>query len=387
MEDKLRNIRPQLVERCSLALLQELLDDLLYIKVLRDAEVEHIQEAFPERRDKCRTLIDIVIKKGDQSCKILLQKIREKDLPLSEKLGISATLPLPIQEQDRNEAQPIQQEINGIIQCSEEEFREITAKESEVYPICEKSKRKRLALIICNINFHDKNVRERAGAQFDLTGMKELLEGFDYNVQWKRNLTAAEMRTTMKNFATDSDHKDSDSTFLVFMSHGERDFIYGTDFKREIVEGRERVTGDLRVDDMFNTFNNKNCSGLRNKPKVIIIQACRGEERSLVLVSDGAQPPPSIQQNDLEDDAKPMVLRETDFICFYSTTPDTVSFRDPKSGSLFIKQLICNMKKDAHNLPLQDIFQNVQRSFKNGIQMPTQERNTLVNKFFLCPGY
>ncbi|XP_073421886.1 caspase-1-A-like [Dendrobates tinctorius] len=94
MEDKLRIIRPQLVERCSLALLQELLDDLLCIKVLRDAEVEHIQEAFPERRDKCRTLIDIVIKKGDQSCKILLQKIREKDLPLSEALGITAMLPI-----------------------------------------------------------------------------------------------------------------------------------------------------------------------------------------------------------------------------------------------------------------------------------------------------
>ncbi|XP_073523684.1 caspase-1-B-like isoform X2 [Phyllobates terribilis] len=390
MEDKLRKIRPQLVERCSSALLQELLDDLLHIKILSDAEVEHIREAFPERRDKCRTLIDIVIKKGDQSCKILLQIIREKDLPLSEKLGITATLPLPVQEQNRNYAQPgnpSQQEMNEIIKCSEEEFREITTKESEIYPICEKSKRKRLALIICNINFHDKNVGERAGAQYDLTGMKDLLEGLDYNVQWKRNQTAAEMRTTMKNFANDPDHKDSDSTFLVFMSHGERDFIYGTDFKRENVEGRERVTGDLRVDDMFNTFNNKNCSGLRDKPKVIIIQACRGVEKSLVLVSDGAQPPPNIQQKDLEDDAGTRVQKESDFICFYSTTPDTVSYRDPKSGSLFIKQLIRDMKKDAHNLPIQDIFQNVQRSFKNWIQMPTQERNTLVNKFFLCPGY
>ncbi|KAM4046631.1 caspase-1-B-like isoform 2-T2 [Anomaloglossus baeobatrachus] len=391
MEDKVRNIRPQFVERCNLPLLQELLDDLAHIKILSYAEVEYIREGSSERREKCRTLIDIVIKKGDLSCKMLLQKIREKDPPLSEALGITETLPLPTQEENRSGAQPIPPEINGITLCTEEEYQRIKAEETENYPICKKNKRKRLALIICNINFDEKNIGERKGAQFDLTGMKELLEGLDYNVQWKKNLTAAEMRTTMKNFAADTDHKDSDSTFLVFMSHGERGFIYGTDFKREKVEGQERVTGDLRVDDIYNTFNNKNCSGLRDKPKMIIIQACRGEERSRTMVSDGAQPSQSIQQNDLEDDAGSFVLKETDFICFYSTTPDTVSFRDPASGSLFIQQLISDMKKDAHNSPVQDIFQKVQRSFqqspKNRIQMPTQERNTLLKKFFLCPGY
>ncbi|XP_075706910.1 caspase-1-B-like isoform X2 [Rhinoderma darwinii] len=380
MADKLKKVRTKLVERCNKALLGLLLDDLLQKQILNQAEVEFIKEESPLRADKCRELVDMVIKKGDYSCNVLLQKIIERDEVLSKDLGITE-LPLPTQEQ--NNAQPIQREINGITMCSEAEFREITTTEKDRYPIREKCKRKRLALIICNVNFE--NLKERKGANFDLEGMRILLEGLDYEVQWKINLTAKEMQTTMMNFAK-HDHKDSDSTFLVFMSHGERDIICGTDFKKETVEGKETATGALRVDSIFKTFNNQNCSGLRDKPKIIIIQACRGDDRSQVLVSDSAEELPNSGQEHLEDDAVHKMLKELDFICFYSTTPDTVSYRDPGSGSLFIQCLINCMKKDAHNLSLEDIFRNVQLSFKNNLQMPTQDRKTLLKTFFLLPG-
>lgn len=386
MADKLRNIRRQLVESLSHPLLCGLLDDLLEEEILNTAEVEHIKEFNFVQREKYRELIDTVIKKGDFSCITLLQSITQRDPALTKKLGITAELPLPTQEQNTNDAIPIQPEINGITLCTEAEYREIMTKGEDIYPICEKRNRKRLALIICNIKFDEKS-KERKGANFDLEGMRKVLEGLDYGVQWKINLTAEEMRTTLKTFAAESDHQQSDSTFLVFMSHGERDIICGTDFKKENVQGNIEVTGGLHVDDIVRTFNNINCPGLRDKPKMIIIQACRGNEESRVMVCDSTQELPNIKQEDLEDDATRMMLKERDIICFYSTTPDTVSYRDTRSGSLFIQCLINVLKKDAHNLSIEDIFRKVQRKFKNDLQMPTQDRKTLLKMFYLCPGY
>ncbi|KAM3933670.1 caspase-1-A-like [Leptodactylus fuscus] len=401
MADKLHNIRPRFVLQCNKAVFKQLLDELRHAHILSDAEAEEIDEGNTLRADKCRALVDTVIKKGDKSSNVLLEKIKEKDPKLSEDLGITdpPELPLPKKEQSIQQASvepPLpkkekfgQQEVNGITLCTESEYEEITklSKESERYPILEKGRRKRLALIICNINFQDSKIGKREGANCDIEGMKKILKGLDYNVQLSTDLTAEEMQTTMKTFAAHSHHKDSDSTFLVFMSHGERDIIYGTDFKSEDVEGRERATGRIHVDDIFNTFNNENCPGLRNKPKVIIIQACRGHKKGQVWVSDNGQESPSIKQEDLEDDAMRMIQKESDLICFYSTTPDTVSYRHVNQGSLFIQRLIGFIKREAHNSSVGDIFQKVQLSFKDDIQMPTQDRNTLLKKFFLLPGY
>lgn len=75
----------------------------------------------------------------------------------------------------------------------------------------------------------------------------------------------------MKHFAAEKEHETSDSTFIVLMSHGHRDVICGTD-------SNEEVKNVLHVDEIFTTFNNVNCRNLRDKPKVVIIQACRGSK-------------------------------------------------------------------------------------------------------------
>lgn len=79
------------------------------------------------------------------------------------------------------------------------------------------------------------------------------------------------MESVLWKFAAREEHKSSDSTFLVFMSHGILDGICGTmhsDEKPDV----------LPYDTIFRTFNNRNCLSLKDKPKVIIVQACRGGE-------------------------------------------------------------------------------------------------------------
>ncbi|XP_066455877.1 caspase-1-B-like isoform X2 [Eleutherodactylus coqui] len=375
MAGELKGFRLQLVERCSEPLIKGLIDELIDEKILSDAEMETIIQGNALRADKCRLLIDIVIGKGDKSCNKLLQKIREKDPALSEDLGITAPVEPPTKKD-----QSSQQDINGITVCSEAEYQEITTKETERYPIYEKANRKRWALIICNIVFKDATLN-RKGADIDLKEMTNLLEGLGYSVRLKINLTAEEMQDAMTSFAAHTDHSQSDSTFLVFMSHGAKNIIHGIDVKSE------DVTKGLHVDKIFDTFNNKNCRGLRDKPKMILIQACRGNDESRVWVKDGAQQLENINQEGLEADALRSMHKESDFICFYSTTPDTFSYRDPDTGSFFIQSLIKSMKEDAHNLSIEDIFRKVRCSFQNGQQMPTLERTTSLKKFFLLPGY
>lgn len=65
-------------------------------------------------------------------------------------------------------------------------------------------------------------------------------------------------------FAADQDHRHGDSSFVCLLSHGEEGFIFGTD-------GRK-----LQLDSVFKLFDNSNCPTLLGKPKIFVIQACRG---------------------------------------------------------------------------------------------------------------
>ncbi|MBW01955.1 Caspase-12, partial [Eschrichtius robustus] len=123
----------------------------------------------------------------------------------------------------------------------------------------------RLALIICNKEFDC--LSNQYGSVVDLLGMQDLLENLGYSVVVKEALTVLEMETALRQFAARQEHQSSDSTFLVFMSHGIMDGICGT-------KHTEKDPDILRDDTIFQIFNSRNCQSLKDKPKVIIMQAC-----------------------------------------------------------------------------------------------------------------
>ncbi|KAK2498643.1 hypothetical protein MC885_007809 [Smutsia gigantea] len=400
----LKEKRRPFIRSAGMGVINALLDELLEKKVLNQEEMEKVKCENATVMDQARALIDSVIRKGTQACQIFINHIREEDSHLAETLGLTsgqqpdtflhqgfqvAVPPFlaPQALQDNMGKFPYSRPGGSLKLCPPETAQRIwKEKSAEIYPIMEKSTRLRLALIICNTEFDHLPWRE--GAQVDIRDMKMLLEGLGYCVEVKENLTASEvcvsfsdsqdtmimnhvvqnrwyvlfqdMITELKGFAARPEHQKSDSTFVVFMSHGIQEGICGKKFS----EGNPDV---LKVNTVFQILNTSNCPSLKDKPKVIIIQACRGENQGVVWLKDSVQAPgnsSSLSQDDFENDAIKRAHIEKDFIAFCSSTPDNVSWRHPLRGSLFIIKLIENLQEYAWCCDLEEIFRKVRLSFE-----------------------
>ncbi|XP_062488062.1 caspase-1-like isoform X1 [Pezoporus occidentalis] len=382
----LLNVRLDFVERASKPLISGLLDELMARGVLNQEEVEEVQDRYTLRTDKARCLIDCVRLKGPRASQIFIDSLQKRDGILAEQLGLATDVgPSGVQLAFTSPLIAIQGQ-QWIRQCSLSEYQHIRATEGDqIYPLyLPRELRTRRALLICNIDFE--HLSRRVGAEVDVQGMRELLEGLGYVVDIHLNLSSEEMATTMTDFADRKEHHTSDSTFLVFMSHGVRAGICGT-------KSRDEATDILSLNTIYEKFNNQHCQALLGKPKVVIIQSCRGGKVGSVLVSDAADlsvPASSSAHTTcaaLEDDAIFEVHLESDFATLHSSTPDTVSWRSV-TGCIFIQHLIEQFRNHAYNSDLEELFRKVQYSFgKFPRQLPSKERTTMLRKFYLFPGH
>ncbi|XP_017327706.1 caspase-23 isoform X1 [Ictalurus punctatus] len=254
-------------------------------------------------------------------------------------------------------------------------FKQRKLQTEQIYSTKEKSSdRKRLAMIINNVEF---TVREynRNGAEMDEENMKTLLEALGYDVIILNDLSAEGMEAALRDFSQHNEHKNSDSTFFIIMSHGGPNGIYG-------IHSDEKDDDIFPVDKIFYYLSSENCPGLTDKPKIILIQACRGDKKGHVWVFDGVKSNKGTKQH-----------REKDFACLRSCTPDTVSIRNPDSGTIFFKILVEIFNEHSHENDIVELFTKILHRFekkaKEGeipYQMPCMDRTTLVKKFYLFPG-
>ncbi|XP_050956574.1 caspase a-like [Labeo rohita] len=256
-----------------------------------------------------------------------------------------------------------------LVPCTAE-FKERTLrnKKDDIYPMKDKSSdRRRLALLINNVEFE--YVDDRVGAEKDELSMETLLKGLGYTVLTLRDLTAQGMSAAMRDFSQREEHVQSDSCFVVFMSHGSTTGICGVS---SIVNsnGEEDI---FSTDEIYNCLNTENCPGLQDKPKIILIQSCRGGNDRCV-----------------EDSMPKTEHCEKDLCCLRSSTPYTVSYRDPEKGSDFFQDMVEIFNKHAHEDHIEELFRKVLKKFKENhvdpCQMPCKERTTLSKMFYLFPG-
>uniref|UniRef100_A0A3B5LKK1 Caspase family p20 domain-containing protein n=1 Tax=Xiphophorus couchianus TaxID=32473 RepID=A0A3B5LKK1_9TELE len=186
---------------------------------------------------------------------------------------------------------------------SVEEFWKSKKDDPEVYPVTQTSLRNRVALLITNIKFSEKSMN-RSGAEKGEENMEKLLSNLGYEVVKYTNLTGKAIDEALIHFTK----KHTDSAFVVIMSHGKLGKILGVDWK-------EDKPDEFPIDNIFK--HSYSCPELIDKPKVIFIQACRGERRGSVLVNDSPNTAAHVSQpEDLEADELQFVQRKTSFLFF-----------------------------------------------------------------------
>uniref|UniRef100_A0A3Q4MXA5 Caspase-1-like n=1 Tax=Neolamprologus brichardi TaxID=32507 RepID=A0A3Q4MXA5_NEOBR len=240
--------------------------------------------------------------------------------------------------------------------------------------VTEESISKRVALLITNKTFNGYSTRH--GAEKDEYEMHCMLADLGYDVVKYRNLTVKEIEKALQKFSKHPHLVHTDSVFVVIMSHGSLKGVCGTDCK------------PFEIENIYKSLNTENCPALHNKPKVIIIQACRGGQAGSVVLHDEVLTTDNTTIGiNIETDA--VVHKEKDFISLLSCTPNTTSYRDESYGSYFIQYIVEVFKEFADVDHIEELFRKVMQRFEESefgeIQMPSKDRCTLTKNFYL-PG-
>ncbi|KAI9538712.1 hypothetical protein NQZ68_012365 [Dissostichus eleginoides] len=385
MADELNRIRVKFVDSANKELIKELLDGLFDDGVLNDGQKDSILEENPSTKDKARALIDTVRRKGDVASRKMIAHLQSRDQTLYDSLGLSSGKPA----QPAAAAAPeikLEQEYSGTLIPSTKAFWTGKQGQRDTYPAAENSIRHRLALLITNITFTDTSFN-RKGADRDEENMDTLLVALGYEVVKHINLTGKEIDAAVIEFSKHKKLKETDSVVVVIMSHGKLGAVLGVEWKKDKPD-------EFCINNIYHHLSPERCPALLNKPKIILIQACRGEKGGSVLVKDGLSSDDASHNTgheEFEEDGVRYVNKEKDFLALLSCTPDTVSYRQTDRGSLLIQHFVEVLNTSAHVDDIEELFRKVMQRFEdfsvnNKRQMPTKDRVTLTKRFYFFPG-
>ena len=186
------------------------------------------------------------------------------------------------------------------------------------------------AVIIVNKEFRGSAPRE--GADKDRDNLQQMFINLTVTYSVHENKTSEEMSSILKEFA--DSQTETSIVFVAISTHGgENNSIQGTDHVSINIDG---------IIDLFQK-NEK----LRGKPKIFLIQACRGTlvDFSTTHSSD------CYESGTYESDAIPVeqtfASNTSDVLIAYATSNKHKAWRDKTNGSWFITEL----KKAFENFP------------------------------------
>ncbi|XP_053170229.1 caspase a-like, partial [Scomber japonicus] len=360
LDKELSKVRTKFVEMVNSAVIKQLLDDLLEDGIMNEGEVDSILHKNSTRTDRARSLIDTVKRKGDEASKRFIDHLYKRDPTLHKDLGLSSGHPV----QSAAESLTDKGWSTTLIPTTDEFWRE-KQNDRRVYTVTKNSIRHRVALLITNIEFTDE-VMNRRGAEKDEDNMEKLLTALGYEVVKYTNLTGKEIEEAVIKFSRHPKLRETDSMFVVIMSLGKEGAVLGVNYKKG---DPDREQDNFPIDNIYKHLDTEHCPQLLNKPKIIIIQAGRGEKGGAVRHAQ----------------------QEKDFIRFLSSTPGTASYRHTENGSFFIQYIVDVLNTFACKDHIEELFGRVIHRFDEDFlsqtkkQMPTKDRCTLTKNFYLFP--
>lgn len=177
----------------------------------------------------------------------------------------------------------------------------------------------------------------RRGSDRDVDALEKIFTALKFTVKIHRNVVYEELKELLSTYSKSI--PESHSFFvLIFMSHGTEDIVYTADSIPVPVEALEMA------------FQRNNCPQMTGKPKILVIQACQGDNLQTVML-DGPKPPVTLN-------ALTLGPERGDSVIAWSTVKGYASFRDRAKGSWFIQELCKEFKE---NSPARDFVDMVTR--------------------------
>ena len=247
-----------------------------------------------------------------------------------------------------------------------------------------------LDLYLININkFEGDPELERHGSLKDVQNVEKTFNKLGFSVYSYSDLTSNEMKKLFADVGN-KDHSKTNLVFFVIMSHGDIDVKTNHDL---ILCSDNRP---VKLADLIQPV--KECVSLRGKPKVIFVQACRGDtefspqienknssKKNVInnLVTDQSPSNVAFQSQDMflnNMNPKKNADNYSDYLIFYGTTKNFVALRHEENGSFFIQTLCECFEIYSKNHNVDSILQKVIEELKSNTNQVAQIMEKTLTK-------
>ncbi|KAL5969547.1 Caspase-2 [Taenia solium] len=349
--------------------IEEITDYLLCHEILSRTQAEKILSSGPVVADQVRTLLNVLVRCGPDAYDTFISALSETNQSsFAEKMANLSMSPRSVH--------PVSPPSKTKAHVTEHPTQPIAA-----YPV--NSAPHGYILLVNISNFEaGSGLSNRIGSSEDVVALKSLFTDLGYFVEVLLDPTATVLESSLSAFIKSPSHYEVDAGGLIVMSHGVQDYIYTADGKL------------FAINDILEAFTNKSFPALAGKPKFILFQACRGEEkdRGCIFEPDDASfiasPLESVDAG-VHKTLWKCLPYMSDYIIAYSTLPGFVSWRSEKAGSWFIQILVDVFRKYASSLHVLDLLTEVNRrlveeSQEREFKQITQQSHTLTRPFYLA---
>lgn len=215
------------------------------------------------------------------------------------------------------------------------------------------------AIVINNKTFLDRDLEDRVGTDRDASNLLNRFSEFGYHTEHISEKNKRDLLEELQRIAS-MDHSQHTALFCAILTHGNQNGLWAKD----------RI---MRLSELTEIFDAENCPTLINKPKVFIIQACRGDEEGRptvirVVASDRPEADASTDPEDMEipgEEAGAGAGQEArsidiltipaimDFLIVHATVEGTKAWRNTQMGTPFITNF-CEEMENLRQTPGQE---------------------------------
>ena len=192
-----------------------------------------------------------------------------------------------------------------------------------------------IGVIITNEKFH--GGKDRSGVDKDRENIKKMFNTMRLKIIEIPEKSSREIIDRLKKVSKREVMKSHYVLVVAFSTHGdENDVLYGSDGAKISLRS-----------DVISLFKPQNCKELEGKPKIFVIQACRGT-REDHIVNKGIHRDASEKEE--------IVSNESDILIAYACAPSYRAYRTKREGSWYISDLYKNFESYHNNRDLVGIL-------------------------------